>query len=89
MKTIFKYRLSINFTKPFKIEVPKGSKLLKVHSQGQSIQIWFETKDVAETEELFFITIETGAPLPSNPMKYLDTVFMYNNTYVIHVYQLT
>lgn len=89
MKRVFKYPLRCDFINSQKLKIPKGSKFLKVHTQGESIKVWFEVTDDKEMEEVFFVTVETGKPLPSNPMKYLDSVFMFRETYVIHVYQLT
>lgn len=89
MKTIFKYRLKVDLVNPQQITVPKGSKILKVHNQDDTINLWIEATDSIEKEELRFAVFNTGDPLASNPMKYLDTVFLFECNEVYHVYQLT
>lgn len=85
---ILKYRLNVDVVNSQKLKLPLDSIFLKAHNQDNNIYLWFEVDEDKPLVEEHFITLHTGDFLPSNPKIFLDTVFLNEYFYVVHIYKL-
>jgi hypothetical protein len=82
-KVIYKYELKDPFQE---LALPKGTKVLHVHSQKDSICFWAEVCPHEKyTEIRRFWVVPTGKEVPEYGV-YIGTVHMYAGAYVFHVY---
>jgi hypothetical protein len=85
MRTIYKYKLTLNKTT---IELPVRSKVLTAAAQGDDVCIWVEvTTGQVPTEPRIFEVFLTGHPIPERggERHYIATAFM--DWMVFHVYE--
>lgn len=85
MKTIYKYHLVVGANQH--ITMPKGSRILHVHTQETVPTLWVECAegDDGPVEDRVFHVIGTGGQVPEEPMTYLGTT--HCNGFVWHVYE--
>jgi len=88
MKTIWKYELFPTT----KLELPIGSKLLKVNTQkngaGEKPMLWFLLDpNMVVTETKTFTIYGTGHNVPDHPGEYVGTFFLLNDSLVFHVFE--
>ena len=86
MKSIYKYQLPIGGRVP--IKMPKGAKILSLHTQRDAPCIWVEV----DTEEPaikihHFRVYGTGHGLPDNPGTHIGTFLVEKDNFVFHVYE--
>lgn len=85
MHTIHKQKLIIADAQT--IEIPKCSKILHVAKQQGCLCVWYECDTDFPMEERTIYCFGTGYELPDEKMRYIGTIFMYNETVVFHFYE--
>lgn len=97
MFKIAQYEIDPALQEPTVIHVPKGSKLLKVHSScGEHMYAWFLQEIDAPDEDVFvFYTIPTNWPLEDthpivccegSSVRYINSVFINDGQIIFHVF---
>ena len=84
---IFKYGLVISGETV--LELPIGSKILKIDNQYNSIQMWVQTiEGVDKYETRKFFSIKTGSLFENDNLQYLNTVILDDGDYVAHIFEV-
>lgn len=88
MNVIYKYVITGSAVA---LGMPKGSKVLSVHGQGDSICLWAMVNTDMLVENRNFIVGPTGVPIsePVDKLIFLGTVVMHEEQLVFHVFELT
>lgn len=87
MKAVWKYPLPI--IDNVEISIPKGSKILCVKTQKNDLCLWaLVNPDENETESVKLRIAGTGHPIEEENLEYIDTVLMYEDNFVIHIFKI-
>lgn len=87
MKAIWKYPLPI--IDNVEISLPKDSKILCVKTQKNDLCLWaLVNPDENETESVKLRIAGTGHPIEEENLEYIDTVLMYEDNFVIHIFKI-
>ena len=88
MRTVWKY--DIPKEQDFHINLPKGAEFLTIALQGTEPKMWFLVNDKKELfETRHFKLIGTGIPIDESlNLQYLGTFLVWNDTIVIHVFEV-
>lgn len=87
MQTIYKYQLSTDDSETT-LSLPTGATILRVDSQGTSINIWaLIDTDTKTTEQRTFEVFGTGHPMRLMNRKYINTFFVDDNAFVFHAFE--
>lgn len=88
MKKVFKYGLSVADMQT--VELPKGAKVLRVDTQsngGENLFLWaLVNPDEKETESVRIRCAGTGHPIEEENIEYINTVFLFGGTLVLHFF---
>jgi len=86
---IYKYPLEKSI-----VHMPKGAQILKIAQQhspvSKGIFIWALVDPDVAFEPRVFKTLMTGLPYEEEDislLQYIDTLYLYDNTYVLHVFE--
>lgn len=85
MVTIYKYYLSDRITI---VPMPENAEILAVHEQGGNVYLWARVDTDSPTVSRRFETVGTGWPIEYADSKYIGTAFLYDATYVLHVFEV-
>lgn len=83
--TINKAVFNISIRDRFEIEIPEKAKILKVTSEHNKLVIFYLGKVTKKRTIKKFISLPTGAELPQDNFKYIDTVFIDSGT--VHIWE--
>ena len=87
MKAVWKYPFPI--IDNVEISLPKGSKILCVKTQKNDLFLWaLVDPDENETESVKFRIAGTGHPIEEENLEYIDTVLMYEDNFVLHIFKI-
>jgi hypothetical protein len=88
MKTIYKYKLSVEDTQ--EVDVPRGSHILSLDTQRDDACVWFliPNTEIDGKDKFIFRHFGTGQPLPLdiNEYTYLGTYLIFHGELVYHVF---
>lgn len=84
MKTVYKYPVPRR-SKKFSIMLPIGWKFLRVHFQGEQLQLWAEVNPEVVTKQVDFEVFGTGHEIPMSA-NWLATYD--DGPFVFHLFQL-
>lgn len=95
-KRIFKYRLTmeirdgcVGWDPEVGFDLPVGTTVLTAQAQGNSPMIWAEVDpDERKLERRRFLILNTGAEIPSRPLKYLNTIQLNEGRLIFHIYEV-
>jgi len=86
MKVIYKYPLDIRHHQ--EIEMPSGSEILTVQSQGEMGCLWAMIDTEKEIKEMRIISVVgTGHEVPPDCVKYIGTFQMAGGALIWHVFE--
>ena len=83
MSKIYKYGLTVYGRQQIKLRL---SKILCVHSQGDTPTLWAIVDDHLPEVVLSILVAFTGESIPGNDMEYIGTVLIREGLYVLHVF---
>ena len=87
MKAVWKYPLPI--IDNVEISLPKDSKILCVKTQKNDLCLWaLVNPDENETESVKLRIAGTGHPIEEENLEYIDSVLMYEDNFVIHIFKI-
>ena len=88
MLTVYKY--PVKFDDYFRVELPIGSKPLKVDLQSNSIVLWALVDSEAKKEDRYFRLAGTGHKIgiETENLKYINTFETNCGTFVWHVFEI-
>ncbi len=87
MKTVYKYEIHYEEANIATFDIPQGAKLLSLQVQAGKPVLYFEVESRNPTRRQDFLLVETGATIPPGVrLKYIGTVVLRDDSYVIHVY---
>lgn len=91
--TIWKFDIPVG--PDYSVEMPKGSRILKVADQfgsGDHISIWAQVRTDAEKELRTFRAVGTGHPLgqpgDDEMIDYLDSIVTLGGNFVWHIFEV-
>ena len=86
MKSIYKYTLLT--TDETILDLPLNSEILSVKEQFGDICIWVKV-DLGEStlESRKFVIYGTGHKIDKDNLKFIDTVVLFNGSFVLHVFE--
>lgn len=84
MRTVYKYPVPRRSTK-FDIILKKDFKFLRIHFQGDDLQLWTEVETTSADIRTFFQLLGTGHEVPQGAT-YLQTYD--DGPFVMHLYKL-
>lgn len=84
---IYKYPLQIVDSQT--IAMPKVRQILSVQVQQGTLCLWALVDETSPVENRCIELYGTGATVPDKPMYHIDTVLLYNDTLVLHVFDTT
>ena len=87
MKSINKYTLLITKDETV-LDLPLNSEILSVKEQFGDICIWVKV-DLGEStlESRKFVIYGTGHKIDKDNLKFIDTVLLFNGSFVLHVFE--
>ena len=87
MKSIYKYTLLITKDETV-LDLPLNSEILSVKEQFGDICIWVKV-DLGEStlESRKFVIYGTGHKIDKDNLKFIDTVLLFNGSFVLHVFE--
>ena len=87
MKSIYKYTLLITKDETV-LDLPLNSEILSVKEQFGDICIWVKV-DLGEStlESRKFVIYGTGHKIDKDNLKFIDTVVLFNGSFVLHVFE--
>ena len=87
MQTVWKYILPIQ--DDVEVTLPKNAKILCVKEQKGDLCLWaLVDPDEKETEPINLRIAGTGHPIIEDNLVYIDTVLMYDDNFVIHIFKI-
>ena len=87
MKSINKYTLLITKDETV-LDLPLNSEILSAKEQFGDICIWVKV-DLGEStlESRKFVIYGTGHKIDKDNLKFIDTVLLFNGSFVLHVFE--
>lgn len=82
MLTVWKFEL----TPTGFVDMPIGAKILKINEQNKLVYIWALVDTEAEKENREFFVYGTGHAVDDG-MSYIDTFYLHDGAYVMHVFE--
>jgi hypothetical protein len=86
---IWKYEAPLTERLTFELKIPKGARILKLALQYGKPTLWVLVDGSADEEVRRFRFILTGCSLPTDGGKYIDTLFLENDGFVVHLFETT
>ncbi|EPH6098207.1 DUF7352 domain-containing protein [Vibrio cholerae] len=84
MRRIFKYKLDVGLST--KIELPEGSEILSVGTQGHDVFFWALVHVDQKPRTRMFMVLGTGAQVPSD-VNFIGAVHFHDMGEVYHVFE--
>ena len=89
VRKVFKYPVDINDV--VRIQMPKGSEILSVGNQRDTLCIWALCDEKCSLEERTFRIAGTGHPINYDmgiDYKFLGTVHLFGSSLIFHVFEV-
>lgn len=87
MNTIWKF--DVPATDTFTLEMPRGAKVLSVHSQGEKVCMWAEVSPGEPKELRTFRTYGTGHDISGDENRsFIGTFLLHGGAFVFHLFEL-
>lgn len=87
MKRVWKYPIPIQDY--VLVPLPKGAKILCAKVQKGGLNLWaLVDSEEPETEDVTIRIAGTDHPIEEPNLEYIDTVLMYQDTFVIHIFKV-
>ncbi len=84
MKAIWKFPLKIQDEQ--KVRIPKGYRILSVHTQNNAPAMWAEVDRNADMGDVDVVITPTGGCPPDDTFSYIGTALTHNEGLVWHIY---
>lgn len=70
------------------LDMPLLATPLSVHLQHGVPTIWARVDPTLPLEKRRFVLVGTGIDIPPDPRRFLGTILMHSDSYVVHVFEI-